>query len=115
MKRDISVYLQDILDSLLKIEEYIKSVKEKDFINNCQIQDAIFRRLEIIGEAAKHIPQSFRDKHPKIPWKQIAGMRDILIHEYDAVDIDRIWQVVKKDAPKLKKNLQKISKTFDLK
>jgi len=114
MKKDIKVYLQDIIDSLTKIEQYIKSIDEKEFFNNSQLQDAIFRRLEIIGEATKNIPQPFRNKYPNIPWKQIAGMRDVLIHEYDSVDIDRIWQVAKNDVPKLKQKIKKINKKLNI-
>ncbi|MDP8216774.1 MAG: DUF86 domain-containing protein [Candidatus Kaelpia imicola] len=82
MKRDIRVYIEDILEAISKIEEYIKGLNsEDDFYNNTQVQDAVLRRLEIISEAVKSIPQEFRDQYLNIPWKQIAGMRDILIHE----------------------------------
>lgn len=90
MKKDIKIYLEDILESLTVIKRYVRPISEKEFHKNLQIQDAILRRLEIIGEATKHIPQSLRDKYPDIPWKQVAGMRDVLIHEYDSVYIDRI-------------------------
>jgi uncharacterized protein with HEPN domain len=70
------------------------------------MQDAIIRRLEIIGEAVKNIPPAFRTKHSKIPWKQMAGMRDVLIHEYFDIDLSLTWAVVKRELPSLKTKLQ---------
>ncbi len=81
---------------------------ENDFFSNTQLQDAVIRRLEIIGEAVKNIPQEFRDKHVGIPWKQMAGMRDILIHEYFGVNLKRALKVVKEDIVILKANILKI-------
>lgn len=78
------------------------------FHKNRPLQDAIIRRLEIIGEAVKNLPSSFKTKHPDIPWKQIAGMRDILIHEYFDVDLALTWKVVKQELPLIKKKLSVI-------
>lgn len=107
MKKDIRVYIEDILESIAKIEEYTKNVTEKIFNKDTQLQDSVLRRLEIIGEAVKNIPTDFRNKYPEIPWKNIAGMRDILIHEYSGVNLKRVWKVVKKDLLDLKNNLGK--------
>ena len=105
------LYIEDILESVDKIEEYIGEIKEEDFYRNTQLQDSILRRLEIIGEAAKNIPMDFRNKYSIIPWKRMAGMRDVLIHEYFGVNLKRVWRAVKKDLPRLKKEILNIIET----
>lgn len=80
------------------------------FLNDELLQDAVIRNLEIIGEATKQINQEFRAKHPDIPWKKIAGLRDKLIHDYIGVDIDAVWVVVERDIPELENKLKKISR-----
>ena len=89
MTRDMRLYIEDILDSIAKIEQYTKDINEQKFLTNTQVQDSVLRRLEIIGEAVKSIPNTLRDKYPQIPWKRIAGLRDVLIHEYFGVNLRR--------------------------
>ena len=108
MKKDPKVFLAHILESIQLIEEYSKKVTAAKFYKDRAVQDAIIRRLEIIGEAVKNLPISFKTNWPDIPWKQIAGMRDILIHEYFDVDLSLTWKVVKKELPQIKKKLSKI-------
>lgn len=108
MKKEPEVFLGHIIDSIALIEQYSEDMLEPEFKKNRPLQDAIIRRLEIIGEAVKNLPASFRTKHPEIPWKQIAGMRDILIHEYFDVDLDLTWRVVKQELPRIKRNLSSI-------
>lgn len=79
-----------------------------DFTNNTQVQDAVTRRIEIIGEAVKNLPEIFKKKYPEVAWKDIAGTRDVLIHAYFSVDIDTVWTIVKKDIPVLKKQIKDI-------
>jgi uncharacterized protein with HEPN domain len=105
VKRNIKLYLQDIWESILAIEEYTQNIAEDDFYSNRQLQDAIVRRLEIIGEAVKNVDDDFRDKYPQIPWKKIAGMRDVVAHEYFGVKLDRVWDVVREDLPRLKQQM----------
>lgn len=108
MKRDMKLYLQDIWDSILAIEEYTKNLTEDEFYLNRQVQDAIIRRLEIVGEAVKKLEDNFIKKYPQIEWNKIAGMRDIVAHEYFGVKLDRVWDSVKNDLPQLKQKLHSI-------
>jgi len=113
MTRDMRLYIEDILDSIAKIEQYTKDINENEFLTDTQIQDSVLRRLEIIGEAVKSIPNTLRDKYPQIPWKNIAGLRDVLIHEYFGVNLRRAWKVAKEDILNLKQELLKVRKDLN--
>ena len=102
-----------ILDSINLFEEYLKGKSKLDFLNSKQLQDSVIRRIEIIGEAIKNIPNDIKEKYNQIPWKEITGMRDILIHQYFGVDLDLTWQVIDKDLPRLKSQISDISKKID--
>ncbi len=112
MKKDPKIFLEHIKESILLIEKYTKDVSQSEFIKNRPLQDAVIRRFEIIGEAVKNLPTPFRSKHPEIPWKQIAGMRDILIHQYFDVDLNLAWQVVKHELPSIKQRLIKLLENY---
>lgn len=88
-------------------------MSREDFLKSVNIQDAVIRRLEIIGEAVKNIPPEFRDEYPDIQWRQIAGMRDVLIHGYFGVDLDLTWKVVKSDLPELERKVAGILKKLE--
>ena len=108
MKRDVNLFIQDILDNIKNIESFSKGLNKEKFERNKLRQNAIIRCLEIIGEAAKNIPDYFREKYPIIPWKKIAGFRDVLSHAYFGVSIERVWNIIELDLPTIKKEIEKI-------
>jgi uncharacterized protein with HEPN domain len=108
MTKGIRVYLEDILESIEKIDEYTKAVKWREFERNGQMQDAVMRRLEIMGEAVKKIPEAVKKESPDIPWRQISGMRDVLIHDYGEVRLERVWKTVQNDLAPFKAGIQAI-------
>ncbi|MBI4599619.1 DUF86 domain-containing protein [Candidatus Uhrbacteria bacterium] len=108
MTKDPKVYLEDILQCIEQIEDYTDNSTFSEFDEDIKTQDACLRRIEIIGEAVKNLPHEFRTLHPDIPWKQFAGMRDVLIHEYAGIILERVWNTIKDDIPILKKYVQSI-------
>ena len=110
MEKDDLIFIEHLLDSINKIEKYVQDITVHDFVDNELIQDAVIRNFEIIGEATKHLSESFRKMHSEIPWKKISGMRDILIHDYLGIDIYSVWKTIEKDLPELKKQLNAIVK-----
>ncbi|MBI5753651.1 DUF86 domain-containing protein [Candidatus Peregrinibacteria bacterium] len=102
MKKEPKVFLEHINNSINHIEKYIASFSYEQFSKNSQLQDAVVRRLEIIGEATKNLPEEFRKKYPEIPWKLMAGTRDVMSHEYFGIDFIMIWNIIKKELPELK-------------
>jgi uncharacterized protein with HEPN domain len=101
MSKDPRVYLAHILECILKIERFT-SGGEVQFFSEAMLQDAVIRNFEVIGEAAKRIDEAYRTAHPKIPWRALGGLRDVLIHQYEGVDLERVWTIVAKELPLLK-------------
>jgi uncharacterized protein with HEPN domain len=107
VKKDPRVYLAHILESAQKIERYTKG-GEKEFHNDTMLQDAVIRNFEIIGEAAKRVPEAYRRAHSQIPWRLMAGFRDVLIHAYEGIDLKRVWRTVGHDLPVVKEAVEKL-------
>lgn len=110
MSRDYKVYLEDILEAVNKIIQYTTGMSLEEFSRDAKTIEAVVRNLEIIGEAAKHVPKHIRVKNPDIEWKQIAGLRDILIHEYFSIDLDIIWDIIRNKLPVLESKINQIIK-----
>ncbi len=108
MKRDVSIYIMDILENMGLAEDFVKGMDYEEFVSDTKTNHAVIRCIEVMGEAAKHVPESVRKKYSEIPWKDIAGMRDNIIHLYFRVSLEKVWLVLKEDIPTLKPLIQKV-------
>jgi uncharacterized protein with HEPN domain len=108
MSRDYKVYLDDIVAAIDKIASFTAGFSEQQFADDPKTLDAVIRNLEIIGEAAKNVPEDIRQRFPTIEWRKAAGMRDLLIHQYFAVDIDIVWDIVRNKLPQLRREVTSI-------
>ena len=106
-------FIDDILDGMEKAEVLLEDVTYQQFEKDFRINFAVVRALEIIGEATKRLPDQFREKYPDIPWRGMAGMRDRIIHGYDQVDLEIVWEVVKRDIPGIKLKVIQILKNYE--
>src|SRR3972149_4134255 len=110
--REFVDFLEDATGAMEKAERFVAGMSYEDFIKDEKTVFAVLRAIEVIGEAVKHIPMDFRTKFPDIPWRDIAGMRDVLIHDYFAVDFETVWETVKTDIPKTKAALAQVLETI---
>jgi uncharacterized protein with HEPN domain len=108
--RDCRLYLKDILTALESVETFVEGMGLDEFRADDKTASAVVRKFEIIGEAAKNIPEDIRLRYPKIPWKEMGGMRDRLIHFYFGVDYQLVWKTIKERLPKVKEQIQEILK-----
>ena len=108
MKRDIKLYVKDILDAILAIEKFVEGMDFEEFREDDKTSSAVIRKFEIIGEAAKHIPEDVRQKYPDIPWKEMAGFRDKLIHFYFGIKYELVWNTIKMELPELKTKIKNV-------
>ena len=113
MLKSQRIYLNDIIDSINAIIEYTSNLGEENFSVHKMVQDAVLRRLTILGEAVKRLSLGFKQKHKEINWKIIAGSRDIIVHKYDGIDYSIIWNVIIKDLPILKEQIERIIQEED--
>ncbi len=101
MEKDYKAYLRHILDSIMLIENYTRSLSFEEFEKDRKTIDAVIRNFEIIGEASSKLPKEFREKYPEIPWKSIIGLRNVLIHDYFGVDVVAVWENIRQKLPEL--------------
>jgi uncharacterized protein with HEPN domain len=111
--RDYSDFVQDILDTINDVENFIDGMDFEDFIKDKKTVYSLVRAIEIIGEATKNVPELIRTKYPDVPWKKMAGMRDRLVHQYFGVDLEILWETAKEDVPQLKVPLSKVLEELD--
>lgn len=108
MIKDDTIYLRHILDAINQIEEYVSGLNHEAFMSSRLVQDGVIRQFEIIGEATKNLSRDVKERYPDTPWKDMAGMRDKLIHQYFGVDIAAVWETLVQDLPPLKKDISRI-------
>lgn len=106
--KDPRVYLDDILESIELIQDYTSKVKGKHLGGDDLLKDAVYRRLGVIGEAVRQMPEEFKEKHSAIPWGEIVGLRNFLIHEYKNIEPERIMKIITGRLPELKKQIEKL-------
>lgn len=100
-ERELTDYLDDIRNAIAEAQEFVSGMVYDDFVADKKTINAVIRSLEVLGEATKHIPAAFRNKYPSVPWAKMAGMRDVLIHDYMGVDLKTVWMVVQERLPEL--------------
>ncbi len=113
MKRNVMLYVKDILENMADAEEFVRDMTYEQFIRDKKTVNAILRSIEVIGEAAKHIPDPERERYPEIPWKEMAGMRDKITHAYFQVDLETVWLVIKERIPEIKPRLEQIAREME--
>ncbi len=107
-ERDYVDYLQDIVESIGDIAAFIEGILPEEFKRDKKTVNAVLRSIEVMGEAARHVPEEIREMNPQVPWKKMCGMRDKLIHEYHGVDIDTVWRTINEDIPPLRALIEEI-------
>ena len=112
MTKDPRVYLAHILECIQKIERFTVDGEDR-FLGDALVQDAVLRNFEVIGEAAKRLDDAYRSAHPEIPWRALAGLRDVLIHQYEGVDLEKVWAIVEGDLPGLRKAIAALLPPLD--
>ena len=112
-RRGVGILLEEILEAIGLLQQYTAGLTYEEFAEDVKTQDSVTRRLEIIGEAAKGIPEGLRSKYPSVPWRDITGARDVLVHEYFRIDLEMAWDMVQDDLPALEKEVRRILEEED--
>jgi uncharacterized protein with HEPN domain len=107
-KREPAILLEDIRTAIAKIERYTAGLDKPAFLRDEKTADAVVRNLEIVGEAVRQLPEPWKDQHPDIPWSQMAGLRNRIVHDYMAVDLELVWNIIQDSLPDLRAQLGKI-------
>lgn len=113
MNRDMTLYLKDIIQNMRDAEEFVQGVSYDEFSSDKKTFNAVVRAIEVAGEATKHIPETIRAKYPSVPWKEMAGMRDKVIHFYFGVDREAVWIVVKERIPGIRPIIESILRELE--
>ncbi len=111
--RKPNIFIEDIKEAIDKINRYIQGLNYETFLKNDMVQDAVIRNLEIVGEAAKNIPNEIKEKYPDIPWRRMVGLRNIAVHEYFGVDLSIIWEIISSNLPETKPMIMKMYEDFN--
>lgn len=113
MKRQVALYVRDILQNMQDTQEFIQGLSYEQFVDDKKTFNAVVRSLEVIGEAAKHVPDNIRDKYPAVPWKEMAGMRDKVIHFYFGVDREAVWLAVQERIPAIRPLIEQVLQNLE--
>lgn len=113
MTEDAASYLDDSIEAARKIERYTAGVSYEEFCDDEKTVDAVLRNFEVIGEAAKNVPEDVQQEYPDVPWREMAGMRDKLIHGYMTIDLEIVWATVENDIPSLLTQLETVRAAID--
>lgn len=108
-KRDPALLLEDMLGAIRKIERYMAGLEREGFLQDEKTIDSVVRNLEILGEAARQLPEDFTTRYPNVPWRQIAGLRNRIVHDYFDLDLEIIWQVIRYDLSSLRSQLENLT------
>lgn len=108
MPRDYKILLEDVLEAIGNVEQFVGSATRDQFQEDKKTVHAVVRNLEVIGEAVKGVPADLRDRYPSVPWQRIAGLRDILIHHYFEIDLDIVWDIVSHKLPELRTQIEAV-------
>lgn len=111
MNKEASVFLKHILESIQLLEKYMEGVIEEEFLNSDEKQDLAIRRLEVIGEAVRNLPEEFRKEHNNVAWNKAMATRNILIHHYFGIDLEIVWDTVIKSIPEFKNQIEQLLET----